>query len=145
MLDRLSEWPWITADDLGGLLELSPSGVSKLTSRLGRLGLVSRLHLGGRRRLALSRRGLALLARRDGVHHFMAALTRQAKRHSGFRVLQVSPPHHAARYFRRRGRSLLLRRCRARFDVRCFARASLSRAALPVVSEWRTGSLASSS
>ena len=34
----------------------------------------------------------------------MAALTRQAKRHSGFRVLQVSPPHHAARYFRHRGR-----------------------------------------
>ena len=147
LLDRLSEWPWITADDLGGLLELSPSAVSKLTSRLGRLGLVSRVHLSGRRRLALSRRGLALLARRDrasvsrairrwsvepaerqapsgwrsvpgarsrplaraieyteGVHRFMAALTRQAKRRSGFRVLQVSPPHHAARYFRRRGR-----------------------------------------
>ena len=128
-------------------MELSPSAVSKLTSRLGRLGLASRVHLSGRRRLALSRRGLALLARRDrasvsrairrwsvepaegqassgwrsvpgarsrplaraiehteGVHHFMAALTRQAKRHSGFRVLQVSPPHHAARYFRHRGR-----------------------------------------
>ena len=40
----------------------------------------------------------------EGVHHFMAALTRQAKRHSGFQVLQVSPPHHAARYFRHRGR-----------------------------------------
>ena len=65
LLDRLSEWPWVTADDLGGLLELSPSAVSKLTSRLGRLGLVSRVHLSGRRRLALSRRGLALLARRD--------------------------------------------------------------------------------
>ena len=58
LLDRLSEWPWVTADDLGGLLELSPSAVSKLTSRLGRLGLVSRVHLSGRR-------GLALLARRD--------------------------------------------------------------------------------
>ena len=32
---------------------------------LDRLGLVSRLHLGGRRRQALSRRGVALLARRD--------------------------------------------------------------------------------
>ena len=138
LLDRLSEWPWITADDLGGLLELSPSAVSKL---------ISRMHLSGRRRLALSRRGLALLARRDrasvsrairrwsvepvggrspscwrsvagarsrplartiehteAVHRFMAALTRQAKRRSGFRVLQVSPPHHAARYFRSRGR-----------------------------------------
>ena len=65
LLDRLSEWTWVMADDLGGLLELSPSAVSKLTSRLGRLGLVSRLHLGGRQRLALSGRGLALLARRD--------------------------------------------------------------------------------
>ena len=140
LLDRLSEWPWITADDLGGLLELSPSAVSKLTSRLGRLGLVSRVHLSGRRGLALpARRDRASVSRAirrwsvepaegqassgwrsvpgarsrplaraiehtEGVHHFMAALTRQAKRHSGFRVLQVSPPHHAARYFRHRGR-----------------------------------------
>ena len=126
---------------------LPPSGVSKLTSRLDRLGLVSNVRLGGRRRLALSRRGLALLARRDrasvsraaqrwsvepvdgkppscwrdvpgarsrplartiehteAVHRFMAALVRQAKGIPGCRVLQVTPPHHAARYFRYRGR-----------------------------------------
>ena len=128
-------------------MELSPSAVSKLTSRLGRLGLVSRVHLSGRRRLALSRPGLALLARRDrasistairrwgvetvegkspmcwrsvpgarsrplaraiehteAVHRFMAALVRQAKRYSSFRVLQTGPPHHSARYFRHGGR-----------------------------------------
>ena len=65
VLDRLSEWPWITHTDLGGLMGLSPSGVSKLTSRLGRLGLVTGASLERRRRLALGRRGLALLARRD--------------------------------------------------------------------------------
>ena len=56
---------------------LSPSGVSKLTSRLDRLGLVSNVRLGGRRRLALSRRGLALLARRD-----RASVSRAAQRWS---------------------------------------------------------------
>ena len=65
VLDRLSDWPWITHADLGGMMELSPSGVSKLVSRLTRLGLVTSAPLDGRRRLALSRRGLALLARRD--------------------------------------------------------------------------------
>ena len=147
VLDRLSEWPWITAEDLGGLLGLSESRVSGLCLELTRLGLVCRVSLDGRKRLALSRRGLAVLARRDrasvsraiarwsvepaegqaslgwrsvpgarsrplaraiehteAVHRFMAALSRQAKRRSGFRVLQVSPPHHAARYFRYGGR-----------------------------------------
>ena len=65
VLDRLSEWPWITHADLGGLMGLSPSGVSKLTSRLDRLGLVTGASLERRRRLALGRRGLAMLARRD--------------------------------------------------------------------------------
>ncbi len=65
VLDRLSDWPWITHADLGGMMELSPSGVSKLVSRLSRLSLVTSASLDGRRRLALSRRGLALLARRD--------------------------------------------------------------------------------
>ena len=146
-LDRLSEWPWITPDDLGGLLELSESRVSGLCLSLTRLRLVCRVSFNGRKRLALSRRGLAVLARRDrasvsraiarwsvervegqepsgwrgvpgarsrplartiehtdAVHRFMAALTRQVKRKPGYRVHQVSPPHHAARYFRYGGR-----------------------------------------
>jgi len=65
MLDRISEWPWIAPADLGGLMGLSDSGVSRLTARLHRFGLVSRADLGGSRRLALSDRGLAMLARRD--------------------------------------------------------------------------------
>ena len=65
VLDRLADWPWITAADLGGLMGLSRSRLSKLTSRLGRLGLLCTLSLDSQRRFALSRRGLTLLARRD--------------------------------------------------------------------------------
>ena len=147
ILDHLADWPWIAPSDLGGLTGLSRSGISKLTSRLGGLGLVCTVSLSGRRRLALSRRGLALLARRDrasvsvtirrwgvetdtgeiasswrsvpgvrsrplartiehteAVHRFMAALVTQAKDTPGCRVSAASPPHHAARYFRYRGR-----------------------------------------
>ncbi len=146
-LDHIADWPWMTASDLGGLLGVSLSGVSKLTTRLRRLGLVSLVSLRGRSRLALSRRGLSLLARRDrgsvsravkswgvgadedgdavvwqdvpgtrsrplartiehteAVHRFMAALARQAKDTPVCRVATASPPHHAARYFRHRGR-----------------------------------------
>ena len=67
MLDCLADWPLITAADLSGILGLSPSGVSKLTSCLGELGLLSEALIDGRRRLALSDRGLAVLARRDRV------------------------------------------------------------------------------
>ena len=143
MLDCLADWPLIRAADLGGILGLSPSGVSKLAVRLGEFDLVSAVVLDGRRQLALSDKGLALLARRDrvsvgaafrrwsvepldgepplswrhlpggrsrplartiahtqAVHRFMAALIRQAKGTPGYSVSEVSPPHHAARYFR---------------------------------------------
>ena len=143
MLDCLADWPLITPADLGGILGLSPSGVSKLTARLEELGLLSAVVIEGRRRLALSDGGLSLLARRDrvsvgaayrrwsvepldgealsswrdvpggrsrplartidhtqAVHLFMAALGRQAKGTPGYSVSEVSPPHHAARYFR---------------------------------------------
>jgi len=143
MLDCLADWPLITAADMGGILGLSTSGVSRLTVRLGDLGLLSEVVLDGSRRLALSDRGLALLARRDrvsvgaahrrwsvesldgeglsswrdvpggrsrplartvehtqAVHRFLAALARQAKGMPGCLVSQLSPPQHAARYFR---------------------------------------------
>ena len=147
VLDRLADWPWIAGEDLSAIIGLSTSRTSTLCLHLTRLGLVSRLSVRGRRRLALSRRGLALLARRDrasvsrairrwsarsvedngavvwrdvtgsrsrplsraiehteAVHRFMATLLKQAKDTPGYRVSQVSPPHHAARYFRHRGR-----------------------------------------
>ncbi len=65
MLDCLADWPLITAEDLGGILGLWPSGVSKLTVRLGEFGLVTAVLLDGQRRLALSQKGLALMARSD--------------------------------------------------------------------------------
>ena len=40
----------------------------------------------------------------EAVHRFLAALFKQAKETPGYRVSQVSPPHHAARYFRYRGK-----------------------------------------
>ena len=146
MLDCLADWPLITAADMGSILDLSPSGVSRLAVRLGELGLLSDVILDGRRRLALSDRGLVLLARRDrvsvgaahrrwsvgpldgedlsswrdlpggrsrplartiehtqAVHRFMATLARQAKGTPGCSVSQLSPPHHASRYFRYAG------------------------------------------
>ena len=148
MLDCIADWPLVTAADLGGVLGLSPSGVSKLTSRLEKLGLLTTVTMDGLRRLALSDAGLSVLARRDrvsvgaavrrwsvepmddespsswrdvpgkrsrplartiehtqAVHRFMAALVRQAKGTKGYRVSQVSPPHHAARYFRHGGKT----------------------------------------
>ena len=41
----------------------------------------------------------------QAVHRFMAALVCQATGTPGCRVSQVSPPHHATRYFRHRGRT----------------------------------------
>ena len=65
VLDWLAEWPWITADDLGGLMGLSESRISGLCLELARHRLICRVSLHGRKRLALSRRGLAVLPRRD--------------------------------------------------------------------------------
>ena len=104
-LDCLADWPWITTADLGGVSGLSSSGVSKLTVRLGEFGLVSAVLLDGHRRLALSQKGLALLARRDRVS-VSAAFRRwsvepmDGEAPSTCRVSQLSPPHHAARHFR---------------------------------------------
>ena len=67
MLDRLADWPFITPGDLRTLAGLSPSGLSQITTRLSGLGLAASFLLGGRPRMALTRRGLAYLARRDRV------------------------------------------------------------------------------
>ena len=63
MLDCLADWPWVTVADLCAFLELSDSRVWRIAARLEDLGLVARGVLSGKRRLALSGRGL--LARRD--------------------------------------------------------------------------------
>ena len=50
----------------------------------------------GRRSRSLAR----TIEHTQAVHGFMAALVRQAKGVKGYRAVQVSPPHHATRYFR---------------------------------------------
>ena len=64
-LDLLSDWPWISATDLGKLLGVSGARVSQLVSRLEELALVEVFGGDRGRDLALSRRGLGYIAMRD--------------------------------------------------------------------------------
>ena len=61
VLDLVSDWPWIAPAHLGGLLGVSAGRVSQLTGALEDAGLTDRVS----GRLAVSDRGLVLLARRD--------------------------------------------------------------------------------
>ena len=64
-LDLLSDWPWIVPAHLGELIGVRRSRLSEVLLRLEGLGLAADLNVEGRRRVALTERGLALLARRD--------------------------------------------------------------------------------
>ena len=64
-LDLLFDWPWLTPHHLGALLGVRPSRLAALLQRLRRLDLAAAASVAGRRRLVLTDRGLALLARRD--------------------------------------------------------------------------------
>ncbi len=63
-LDLVFDWPWISRDDLSGFLGVSGSRVVQLVNSLERLGLLAGFKEKDGR-LALTDRGLALLARRD--------------------------------------------------------------------------------
>ena len=64
VLDLLFDWPGIVQDDLRGLLGVSKGRLYEVVAPLIDAGLVERISFEGRR-LSLSDRGLALLARRD--------------------------------------------------------------------------------
>ncbi|MDE2892181.1 MAG: replication-relaxation family protein [Chloroflexota bacterium] len=64
-LDLVGDWPWIRPDHLSALLGVARRRVSKLTAKLERLDLLTAPRIDGKRRLVLTDRGLALLARRD--------------------------------------------------------------------------------
>ena len=64
VLDLLFDWPGIAPDDLRRLLGVSRGRFYETVAPLSKAGLVRRVVMEGRR-LALSDRGLALLARRD--------------------------------------------------------------------------------
>lgn len=64
-LDSLSNWPWITHPNLASILGVSSERVYQLSKQLHALDLVTTMRDGALRRLALTDRALALLARRD--------------------------------------------------------------------------------
>ena len=64
-LDLLSDWPWLTHAHLGALMGLKRSRLSEVLIRLDGLRLIADARIEGRRRLAVTDRGLAALARRD--------------------------------------------------------------------------------
>ena len=65
-LDLLADWPWLSREDLAGLLEVTRPRASQLTAALERLGLATAVQRDARR-LALTDKGLKMLARRDRV------------------------------------------------------------------------------
>ena len=64
-VDLLADWPWLSPQHLGTLLGVKRSRLSQVTQRLAELGLLLDVAVDGQRRLALSDRGLVMLARRD--------------------------------------------------------------------------------
>ena len=64
-IDLLADWPWLSPHHLGALLGVKRSRLSQVTQRLAGLMLLVDVAVDGRRRLALSDKGLAMLARRD--------------------------------------------------------------------------------
>ena len=65
VLDLLWDWPWITPAHLCGLLGVEVRSVARVLYSLHRLGLLERIRVDGRCRLALTDRALSLLSRRD--------------------------------------------------------------------------------
>ena len=63
-LDLISDWPWISLKELAGLMDVTPPRASNIVIPLEGFGLAARPREAGGR-LALTDRGLSLLARRD--------------------------------------------------------------------------------
>ena len=64
-LDALFDWPWITCEDLAGMLGVTRQRLSQIVRRLDGFELMSPSGKRRPRQLALSERALTLLARRD--------------------------------------------------------------------------------
>ena len=64
-VDLLADWPWLSPQHLGAMLGVKRSRLSQVTKRLTELGLLVDVAVNGERRLALSDKGLVMLARRD--------------------------------------------------------------------------------
>ena len=65
VLDLLHDWPWLTTAHLERFLGVNPTRVCQVSARLRSLGLAAPVKAEGTRCLALTDRGLGVLARRD--------------------------------------------------------------------------------
>ena len=65
VLDLVADWPWITVPQVAGMLGMAEGLATRLVRALEGYGLVGSFAPDGRRRLAATNRGLALLAKRD--------------------------------------------------------------------------------
>ena len=66
-LDLVSDWPWMTPAHIGAIMGLKRSRLSEVVARLRELRLVFDAPVEGRRRLAVTDRGMSMLAHRDRV------------------------------------------------------------------------------
>ncbi len=64
-LDLIYDWPWMTPGHVGAVMGLKRSRLAGVVARLRKLRLIVGASIEGRRRLAVTDRGLAILARRD--------------------------------------------------------------------------------
>ena len=71
-LDLIGDWPWLAPGDLVGLMGVGRRRVSQLTGSLRELELVAEARVECQRRLTLTDRSLALLARRDRASPHLA-------------------------------------------------------------------------
>ncbi len=131
-LDLLFDWPWIALRDLASLLAVSERRASKLTTPLEGFGLVTGVPAGRGRRLALTDRGLGLLARRD------RASVGVARKRWSVAPLDAEAPFDWRSVTGRRSRQLL-RNIEHTEAVHAFA-AALSRQALAL--GWEVAQLA---
>ena len=100
-LDLISDWPWIALGELAGLMDVTPPRASNIVIPLEGFGLAARPREAGGR-LALTDRGLALLARRDRTS---VAVARKPVEHRPRR--RRRPPGVAQRDRQARTRQLL--------------------------------------
>ena len=64
-VDLIADWPWLTPPHLGALMGLERTRTAEVLGRLAVLDLVRGVRVEQRRRLVLTDRALAMLARRD--------------------------------------------------------------------------------
>jgi DNA-binding MarR family transcriptional regulator len=102
-VDLLADWPWLSPRHLGSLLGVKRSRLSQVTQRLAEFGLLVDVAGDGDRdrRLALSDRGLVMLARRDRTS------VGDARKRWSAKILNANAPLHWRNVAGTRTRQLL--------------------------------------